>query len=76
MTRACSAVTFSELLHLLFTLNSVDFMMERGGRVPSYATALHVVPSQCLGYAAKQISGLDYWVQLLLNFTPMSVHQV
>jgi len=37
---------------------------------------LSVVPAQCLGYTAKKIPGVEYWVQLLFNFTPVSVRQV
>jgi len=35
-----------------------------------------VVPAHCLGYAAKKIAGLVYWVQLLFNFMPVSVRPV
>jgi len=38
---------------------------------------LSVVPAQyCIGYTAKKNSGLEYWVQLLFNFTLVSVGQV
>jgi len=37
---------------------------------------LSVVLAQCFGYTAKKIAGLEYWVELLFNFTPVSVCQV
>jgi len=52
------------------------YFLPQGAKDPSYATALHVVPAQCLGYAAKKIVVLEYWVQLLFNFMLVSVRQV
>jgi len=37
---------------------------------------LSVLPAQCLGYTAKKIASLVCWVQLLFNFTMVSVRQV
>jgi len=61
VTRTCSAVTFSALLHLFFISNSADFMtgaqvyfLPQGSGYPSYAIALRVVPAQYLVYAAKK----------------------
>jgi len=62
MICACSAVTFSALLYLFFTSNSADCMtggrkniLLQGAGYPTYATALRVVPTQCLGYVTKKI---------------------
>jgi len=51
INRACSAITFSALLRLFLK----EHFLPQGAGYPSYATALRVVPAQCLGYAAKKI---------------------
>jgi len=59
MTRTCSTVTFSaSIFHFklcrLYVGGAQEYYLPQGAGYPSYASALHVVPVQCLGYAAKK----------------------